>query len=445
MDRQQEHVLRTIQDQDVRFIRLWFTDVSGTLKAVAIPPAELEGAFEGGIGFDGSAIQGLTRVHESDMVISPDASTFRVLPWSDEGATQARIICDIRTPEGEPARSDPRSVLRRATERAAAMGFTFYVHPEIEFYLFEPETDPAVEPRPIDNGAYFDNVSRSKARNFRTKAIKTLEDLGISVEFSHHEAGPGQNEIDLRVADALAMADDVMTFRVVIDQVALQEGVQASFMPKPMIEQPGNGMHTHFSLFEGENNAFFDPAGEYRLSQTARKFVAGLLHHAREITAITNQHVNSYKRLWAGFEAPAHVAWGKNNQSALIRIPSLSTTKPRSARIEYRALDSAANPYLAYAAILNAGLAGIEHDYPLPDPVESDVAALSDLERTALGIMPLPYSLAEAISEMKKSELVAATLGEDTFDYFLRNKRHEWAQYRYQVTPFERSKFLGWH
>lgn len=445
MDRQEENVLRAIQDHDVRFIRLWFTDVSGTLKAVAIPPAELESAFAGGIGFDGSAVQGLTRIHESDMYIYPDAGTFRILPWSEAEATEARIICNIHTPEGEPARSDPRSVLRRALDRAAAMGFTFYVHPEIEFYLFEPESDPMVEPKPIDHGAYFDNVTRSRARNFRSKAVKALEELGISVEFSHHEAGPGQNEIDLRVADALSMADDVMTFRVVIDQVALREGVQASFMPKPLIDQPGNGMHTHFSLFEGERNAFFDPTGEYFLSDTARKFVAGLLHHAREITAITNQHVNSYKRLWAGFEAPAHVSWGKANQSALIRVPSLSAAKPRSARIEYRALDSAANPYFAYAAILNAGLAGIENDYPLPEPVESDVMALSDLERTALGIAPLPASLDESVREMKRSELVAATLGEDTFDYFVRNKRHEWAQYRYQVTPFERSKFLGWH
>ncbi|CRH89455.1 Probable glutamine synthetase 2 [Chlamydia trachomatis] len=445
MDRQEEHVLRAIQDHDVRFVRLWFTDVSGTLKAVAIPPAELEGAFNTGIGFDGSAIQGLTRVHESDMVIFPDASTFRILPWSEADSIEARMICGIYTPEREPARSDPRAVLRRATERAADMGFTFYVHPEIEFYLFEPGNDPAIDPVPIDNGAYFDNVSRSRARHFRTKAIKTLEDLGISVEFSHHEAGPGQNEIDLRVCDALAMADDVMTFRVVIDQVALHEGVQASFMPKPLISHPGNGMHTHFSLFEGERNAFFDATGEYRLSDTARQFVAGLLHHAREITAVTNQHVNSYKRLWAGFEAPSRVAWGKNNQSALIRVPSISVDKPRSARIEYRAMDSAANPYLAYAVILNAGLEGIEQGYDLPEPIESDVADLSDLELSSLGIQSLPTSLHEALTEMKKSELVASTLGEDTFDYFLRNKQHEWEQYRYQVTPFERSKFMGWH
>ncbi|WP_297566425.1 glutamine synthetase family protein [uncultured Arcanobacterium sp.] len=443
MDKQQEYVLRRVAEEDIRFIRLWFTDVAGTLKSVAIAPAELESAFQNGIGFDGSAVQGLARVYESDMLMRPDASTFRILPWYESGEITGRIFCDIFTPDGEPARSDPRAVLKRALKHAADLGFTFYAHPEIEFYLFHPENDPAVVPTPIDNGAYFDNISRSLARDFRSKAVKTLEDIGISVEFSHHEAGPGQNEIDLRVADALAMADDVMTFRVVIDQVALQQGVQASFMPKPIIEYPGNGMHTHFSLFEGDRNAFFAPAEESGLSLTGRKFLAGLLHHAREITAITNQHVNSYKRLWAGFEAPSHIAWGKNNQSALIRIPTLHSEDSRSARLEYRALDSAANPYLAYAVILNAGLAGIENDYELPEAVDTDVAALTERERQILDIPSLPTSLHDALREMEKSELVARTLGEDAFEYFLRNKRQEWETYRYQVTPFERKIFLG--
>ncbi|MCI7551700.1 MAG: glutamine synthetase family protein, partial [Arcanobacterium sp.] len=294
MDRQQEHVVRTVQEKGVRFIRLWFTDVSGTLKSVAIAPAELENAFEEGIGFDGSAVQGLTRVYESDMVMHPDASTFKVLPWYEGEDSAGRMFCDITTPEGEPARSDPRQVLKRALDRAADLGFTFYVHPEIEFYLFKFSDDPLAEPIPIDNGSYFDNVSRSQARNFRSHIVKTLEDLGISTEFSHHEIGPGQNEIDLRVSDALTTADAIMTFRVVVDQVALDEGVQASFMPKPLIEQPGSGMHSHFSLFEGEKNAFYSPSSEYRMSKTARRFVAGVLRHAREIAAITNQHVNSY-------------------------------------------------------------------------------------------------------------------------------------------------------
>ncbi len=443
MNRQQEEVLRKIQERDVRFLRLWFTDVSGTLKAVAIDPSELENSFSEGIGFDGSAIHGLTRVHESDMVLRPDASTFQILPWTEAGQVVARLFCDIHTPDGEPARSDPRAVLKRAVKRAADMGFTFYLHPEVEFYLFHPEDDPNVTPKPIDNGSYFENISRSVGRHFRADAVKNLEELGISVEFSHHEAGPGQNEIDLRVSDALTMADNIMTFRVIMDQVAIQQGVQASFMPKPLIDKPGSGMHTHMSLFEGENNAFFDPTGEFNLSVTARKFIAGLLHHAPEITALTNQHINSYKRLWAGFEAPSHITWGHNNQSALIRIPTLNPQKAKSARIEYRAIDSAANPYLAYAAILNAGLAGIENDYALPEPVDSDVSVLSERERQILEIGTLPSSLNDALKEMKNSELVAQTLGEDAFAYFLRNKKQEWQEYRCQVTPFERSRFMS--
>ncbi|MDY5584851.1 MAG: glutamine synthetase family protein [Arcanobacterium sp.] len=441
MQSNQEYVLREIQEKNVRFIRLWFTDVSGKLKSVAIAPAELESAFQNGIVFDGSAIQGLTRVQEADMVLHPDPASFQILPWYDSGVT-ARMFCDIRTPDGEAAHSDPRAVLQRALDHAANLGFTFYAQPEIEFYLFHPETDPHQVPRPIDNGAYFDNVSRSLARNFRSEAVKTLEEMGVAVEFSHHEAGPGQNEIDLRRTDALTMADNLMTFRVVVDQIALQQGVQASFMPKPLIEYPGNGMHTNFSLFEGEKNAFFDPGTQFQFSRTGRKFISGLMYHAREITAVTNQHVNSYKRLWAGFEAPAHIAWGKNNQSALIRIPTLRANSGDSARLEYRALDSAANPYLAYAVILSAGLAGIENDYPLPEPVDADISALSTNERRALGIASLPSSLKEAIDAMAESDLVARTLGEDTFNYFLRNKHHEWEQYRYQVTPFERMRFM---
>lgn len=442
MDRQQEAVLRKVQEQGVRFIRLWFTDVVGTLKSVAIAPAELESAFKDGIGFDGSAVEGLTRIQELDMVMHPDASTFEVVPWYDSGALTARMFCDIRTPDGLLARSDPRALLKRALDRAADMGFTFYAHPEIEFYLFHQQDDFESEPRPIDNGSFFDNISRSLARNFRSEAVKTLEEIGISVEFSHHESGPGQNEIDLHVDDALSMADAVMTFRVVIDQIALQQGVQASFMPKPLINHPGNGMHTHFSLFEGDENAFYDPNAQFQLSKTGRKFVAGLIHHAREITAITNQHVNSYKRLWAGFEAPAHISWGRNNQSALIRIPTINPRKPKSARIEYRAIDSAANPYLAYAVVLNAGLAGIENNYELSEALDTDISQLSMRERKIMGIDSLPSSLKDAIDAMQNSELVAQTLGEDTFAYFLRNKRHEWEQYRHQVTPFERQVFM---
>lgn len=442
MNRQQEFVLRTIEEKGVRFVRLWFTDVVGTLKSVAIAPAELEEAFEEGIGLDGSSIQGLTRVYEDDMIVLPDAATFTLLPWRGDELPVARMFCDVLTRDHEPVRSDPRAILKRAIDKAESMGFTCYVHPEVEFYLFHPQTDPNKEPVPIDTASYFDHVSRSLAQNFRRDAILTLEDMGISVEFSHHEAGPGQNEIDLRYTDVLTMADNVMTLRAVVEQIAIEQGVHASFMPKPLASKPGSGMHTHFSLFEGEKSAFHDPTGPYGLSKTGQQFMAGLLKHARELTAVTNQHVNSYKRLRGGAEAPSYVCWGPFNQSALVRVPAHHPNKPQSARIEYRAMDSAANPYLAYAILLRAGLSGIENDYDLPEAAESDVELMSDLEREVLGIENLPKSLGEALEVMRSSELVADTLGEDCFDYFLRDKRHEWNQYRAQITPAERMRFL---
>ena len=442
MERQQEYVLRTIEDKGVRFVRLWFTDVVGQLKSVAIAPAELEEAFEEGIGFDGSSIQGMTRVYEDDMTVRPDAETFSILPWRGEDVPVARMFCDVLTRDNEPVRSDPRSILRRTLDKAADMGFSCFVHPEVEFYLFHPENDPNKEPVPIDNSSYFDHVTRSLAQNFRRDAILTLEDMGISVEFSHHEAGPGQNEIDLRSTDALRMADNVMTLKTVVEQIAIEQGVHASFMPKPLVNSPGNGMHTHFSLFEGDRPAFHDATGPGGLSRTGQKFIAGLLRHAREITAVTNQYVNSYKRLYSGDEAPSYVYWGPYSRSALVRVPAHSPNKPQSTRVEYRALDSAANPYLAFAVVLRAGLRGIERDYELPVPTETDVALMSDLEREISEIEGLPSSLGEAVDLMKSSELVAETLGEDCFDYFLRDKRHERNVYHRQVTPFERTRFL---
>ena len=442
MDKQQEYVLRAIEERDVRFIRLWFTDVLGVLKSVAIAPAELEGAFAEGIGFDGSSIEGLSRVYESDMLVKPDPSTFQVLPWRGEENGTARMFCDVLTPDGEPARSDPRSVLKRAMNKAAEAGFTFYIHPEIEFYLFKDVEGPDSPLIPVDTGGYFDHVARGTAHDFRRDAITTLEAMGISVEFSHHEAGPGQNEIDLRYADALSMADNIQTFRTVIKEVGLRHDVLATFMPKPLVEAPGSGMHVHMSLSEGDQNAFHDPAGEFHLSGTARKFIAGVLAHAKEITAVCNQHVNSYKRLWGGGEAPSYVSWGHNNRSALVRVPMYKPDKPGSARVEYRALDSAANPYLAFAVLLNAGLKGIEGDYDLPEGAAEDVAAMTRSERRALGIKSLPASLREAIEIMESSELVAETLGEDTFEFFLRNKRTEFEEYRNQVTRYELERFI---
>lgn len=437
MDKQRDFVLRTIEERGVKFVRLWFTDVAGTLKSVAIAPAEVEGAFAEGLGFDGSAIEGLARTYEADMLAQPDPTTFQILPWRGEIDPTARMFCDILTPDGQPAAADPRNVLRRALAKASELGFSFYIHPEIEFYLLRSSQLGPEGPIPVDKAGYFDNVPGGTAHDFRRRAVSMLEQLGISVEFSHHEGGPGQNEIDLRYADALTMADNIMTFRTVIKEVAIEQGVYATFMPKPFSEHPGSGMHTHMSLFEGDSNAFFDPSGQYHLSKTGKQFIAGLLRHAPEITAVTNQYVNSYKRLWGGGEAPSFVCWGHNNRSALIRVPLYKPDKGQSSRIEYRAIDSAANPYLAYALILAAGLRGVENDYELPAETEDNVWDLTDSERRAMGIQPLPQSLDHAIRKLEESELAAETLGEQVFSYVLANKQAEWSAYRSQVTPFE--------
>ena len=444
MDKQRDFVLRTIEERGVKFIRLWFTDVVGTLKSVAIAPAEVEGAFAEGLGFDGSAIEGFTRAVESDMLAVPDPNTFQILPWRGEIDPSARMFADITTPDGEPAASDPRHVLKRALAKAADRGFTFYTHPEIEFYLLKsPELGPDHQPIPVDTAGFFDNVPGGTAHDFRRRAVRMLEDMGISVEFSHHESGPGQNEIDLRYADGLTMADNIMTFRTIIKEVAIEQGVFASFMPKPFSHQPGSGMHTHMSLFEGDTNAFFDPSGPYQLSTVGKQFIAGLLRHAPEITAVTNQYINSYRRLWGADEAPGFITWGHNNRSALVRVPLYKPGKGTSARVEYRAIDSAANPYLAYALLLAAGLKGIEEGYELPPEAEANPWELTDLERRALGYEELPSSLDQAVSLMESSELVAETLGEQVFNYALLNKRQEWSAFRSEVSAFELDRNLA--
>lgn len=441
MDSIQEKVLREVAARDIRFIRLWFTDVAGVLKSVAIDPGELEDAFAEGIGFDGSVIEGMTRVHESDMLLRPDASTFQMLPWRGEEDPVARMFCDVLTPDGQAARSDPRGVLERVVERAQERGFTVMVHPEIEFYLLQQPIS-VDNLKPVDSAGYFDHVARGHSNDFRRRAVRMLEDMGIAVEFSHHEGGPGQNEIDLRAVDAVSAADNIMTARTVIEEVALRENLAALFMPKPFIDHPGSGMHTHLSLLEGEENAFYDPSGDYQLSRTGRHFIAGLLEHAREIAAVTNQHVNSYKRLWGGGEAPSYVCWGHNNRSALIRVPLYKPEKRTAARIEYRALDPAANPYLALAVLITAGLDGIERRLELVDEAEDNVWDLTDRERQVMGIEALPTSLASAVRLMRESDLVAGALGEEVFDYVVRNKEKEWREYRQQVTPQEIRQFL---
>ncbi|MDX6310046.1 MAG: glutamine synthetase [Nocardioidaceae bacterium] len=442
MGKQEDFVLRALEERDVRFVRLWFTDVLGSLKSVAIAPAELEGAFSEGIGFDGSAIEGFARVYEADMLARPDPETFQVLPWKGSHHATARMFCEILMPDGSQSYADPRFALQRTLSRAAEQGFTFYTHPEIEFFLIKDRPADGSPPEPVDHSGYFDHTSHEVGHDFRREAITMLEEMGISVEFSHHEGGPGQQEIDLRYADALTTADNVMTFRVVVKELALGQGLYASFMPKPFTEHPGSAMHTHLSLFEGDRNAFFEAGAEFHLSKTGRAFIAGLLRHAAEITAVTNQWVNSYKRLAGGGEAPSYVCWGHNNRSALVRVPMYKPTKAQSTRVELRSIDSAANPYLAFAVMLAAGMRGIEEGYELPPGAEDDVWSLTESERHAMGIAPLPQNLNDAIAVMERSELVAETLGEHVFDFFLRNKRAEWDEYRSQVTNFERARML---
>lgn len=439
MNRQQEYVMRTLEERDIRFVRLWFTDIQGTLKSVSVVPAELEGAFEEGIGFDGSAIEGLSRIAESDTIARPDPSTFQVLPYSEStaGMTSARMFCDVVLPDGSPSWADPRQVLRRQMNHAADQGFTCYIHPEIEFFLVRSLETDGQPPVPTDTGGYFDQAVTDAAPNFRAHAISALEQMGISVEFSHHETAPGQQEIDLRYADALSMADNVMTFRFLIKQVARHNGVAATFMPKPFSEHAGSAMHTHISLFEGDENAFHDPDDELRLSDTAKSFIAGVLHHAPEFSAVTNQYVNSYKRLASGQEAPRAAAWGASNRSAMVRIPMYTQHKAASRRIEVRSPDSACNPYLAYTVLLAAGLKGVAEGYELPAPADEDVSRMTRRERIAAGYKDLPMDMGDALRAMERSEFMADALGEHVFEYFLRNKWREWYDYQSQITPWE--------
>jgi glutamine synthetase len=439
MERQQDYVLRSVEERGVRLIRLWFTDVLGQLKSFAISPAELENALEEGMTFDGSSIDGFSRVQESDVLAMPDPNSFELLPWADPHAPEARMFCDIANLDGTPFEGDPRQVLRRSLDRARERGFTFYVAPEMEFFYFGQDGNGA--PQPLDQGSYFDLTTSDVAGTLRKRTIQTLETMGIPVEYSFHEDSPSQHEIDLRHTDALTMADSVMTFRLVVREAALAEGLFATFMPKPLEGVQGSGMHTHMSLFEGEENAFYDAGDPYNLSKAGKGFIAGLLHHAKEIAAVTNQTVNSYKRLIPGFEAPVFLSWARNNRSALVRVP-IAKNKPSSTRIEYRAPDPACNPYLAFSVMLAAGLKGIEESYELPPEAPGNVFELTPEERAAEGLDQLPQSLSDALTVMEHSELVADALGEHIFEWFLRNKRKEWLEYKSTVTPFELDRYL---
>ena len=440
MQSQAQYVLRTVEERGVRFVQLWFTDVLGRHKAFHVTPAELEDALDQGMTFDGSAIDGFSRTQESDVLARPDLTTFQLLPWYEEGAGVARVFCDIVNIDGTPFEGCPRQQLRRVLGSARDQGYTFFVAPEIEYFYFS-DLDPSHLPRPIDQGSYFDLLPDDTASQLRRRTVLMLEEMGIGVEHAQHEDAPGQHEIDLRYTDALTMADTVMSVRHVVKELARQSGVSASFMPKPLPNVQGSGMHTHLSLWNDEHNAFIGD-GPYGLSDVAVKFIAGLVHHAPEITAITNQWVNSYKRLVSGYEAPIHVSWARNNRSALVRVPVVKSGKSESTRIEYRSPDSACNPYLAFAVILAAGLRGIEEGYELPPEADANLFALSPDELDAKGIQHLPGSLHEALGLMESSELLSSTLGDHVFEWFIRNKRAEWAGYKAHVTQFELDRYL---
>jgi len=435
-----EYVLRTVEDKKIKFIRLWFTDVLGMLKSFAITAEELEGALDEGMGFDGSSIEGYARIEESDMLAKPDPTTFAILPWRpDDGAGVARMVCDVVQPDGSPYDGDPRWALKRTLKKASDMGFTFYVGPELEYFYFKTSDPPPVT---LDAGGYFDLTPLDVASDLRRETVLALETMGIKAEYSHHEVAPSQHEIDLRYTDALTMADAAMTYRLTVKEVALKHGVYATFMPKPLFAQNGSGMHTHQSLFKGDENAFFDAKDKYRLSSTAKAYVAGLLAHAREICSIVAQWVNSYKRLVPGYEAPVYISWARRNRSALVRVPMYKPERAKATRAEFRCPDPACNPYLAFAVMLAAGLRGIEENYELPDPVEEDIFEMPLAERRKRGIQELPGSLAEAIGETEKSELVREALGEHIFGKFIANKKIEWDNYRMHVSEYELRKYL---
>ena len=434
----QQHVIQACRDHDVKFIRLWFTDILGMLKSVAITIEELEHALSDGVSFDGSAIEGFARHDETDMVAVPDTSTFQILPWRPREQAVARMFCDLQEPGGEPFAGDPRRVLKQVLARAAEAGFTFYISPEIEFFYFKDSKGT----EPLDSGGYFDLTPLDGGSDLRRETVLALEQMGIGVALSHHEAAPSQHEMDLRYTDALTMADAVMTYRLLVKEVAMRHGVYATFMPKPLANENGSGMHLQLSLFRGEANAFYDESHELKISNVAQRYVAGLLQHAPELMLLTNQWVNSYKRLVPGTEAPLYATWSPKSHSDLVRVPEFRVGQEVSTRIEYRVPDAACNPYLAFAGVLAAGLRGIEEELPLPEPVMASTEDLSPAEISARGLASLPSSLGEAIERFEGSSLLRETLGDQVFESFIANKKLEWSEYRSQVTQFELDRYL---
>lgn len=434
-----EEILAQVEERDVKFIRLWFTDILGQLKSFAIVKEELEHALDDGMGFDGSSITGFNAIEESDMIAMPDPDTFTLLPYRPREQAVARMFCDVRVPGGGPYEGDPRFVLRRALERAKGMGFDhFYLGPELEYFLFKSSDKPEV----VDKGGYFDLTTLDAASDVRRDTVLALEEMGIRIEYSHHEVGPSQHEIDMRYADALRMADNVMSYRTVVKEIAHKHGLYATFMPKPLMGENGSGMHTHQSLFRGEENAFFDASDEYFLSPIGKSFIAGLLRHARELSCVFAQWVNSYKRLVPGYEAPVYVAWSRRNRSALVRVPLYHPGKEQATRAELRCPDPACNPYLTFACLLHAGLEGIEKGYELEPPMERNLYELTHEERERAGVEALPESLGEAIEIGAESELLLKALGEHVHSRYIDLKRREWEEYRVQVTPYELDRYL---
>jgi glutamine synthetase len=434
----QKDVLKAVKEHKVSFIQFWFTDVLGMQKIFSITPDELEDGLREGMGFDGSSIQGFCRIEESDMIAMPDPTTFRLIPWRPTDRPVARMFCDIQNPDGTPYEGDPRYVLKRILGKVGDLGYRFLVGPELEYFYFVDDTLP----EPLDRGGYFDGLPIDRATDLRRQTIFALQEMGIRVEYSHHEVAPSQHEIDLRYGDALTMADAVMTYRTAVKEIARQNNVYATFMPKPIFGQNGSGMHTHQSLFKGGKNAFYDGRDAYNLSRMAKHYIAGLLVHAPEITAVCNQWVNSYKRLVPGYEAPVYVSWARRNRSAMIRVPMYKPGKENATRMEFRSPDPACNPYLAFAVMLAAGLKGVEKKYPLPEPVEEDIYEMDEKARAAAGITSLPGSLHQAISLVEKSELVRETLGDHIFNKFVENKKLEWDRFRTHVSQFELERYL---
>ncbi len=431
-------VYKVVKEKNVSFIQFWFTDVLGKLKTFSVTPSELEEGLSEGMGFDGSSIEGFARIEESDMIAKPDPTTFQLIPWRPSDRPVARMFCDILNPDGTPYEGDCRYALKRMLAKAAKQGYTFNVGPELEYFYFANECSPEI----LDSAGYFDGLPIDRGTDLRRQTIFALQQMGIRVEYSHHEVAPSQHEIDLRYLDALRMADTVMTYRVAVKEIARQNGVYATFMPKPIFGQNGSGMHVHQSLFRGSKNAFFDVKDKYHLSSIAKHYIAGIMRHAREMTAVTNQWVNSYKRLVPGYEAPVYVAWARRNRSTMVRVPMYKPGKENATRIEYRSPDPACNPYLAFTVMLAAGLKGIAGKYTLPEPVEHDVFEMDEKARAKAGITSLPGNLFEALQEVQKSVLVNEALGDHIFSKFIENKVKEWDLYRTYVTDFELKRYL---